>query len=265
MNNTQAWSALVLAGDRGRHDPVAQATGAPCKALVQAGGTPLLQRVLQTLDQCPAIEHCCVVGPDSSLIEQNPALTRIMQAVEAEWISPGTSPVASVLKGLAALPQNNPVLITTADHALLTPAMVARMCQPQEQLDLGVGLIDHSIIKQAYPQSRRTTTRLGGICYCGCNLFALHHPRGRRLIERWRRVEQQRKHPIRIVAGMLGWQAVLAYILRFLSLQGAFERLSRRHGVSTGPILLTDPDSAVDVDSVSDWHQVEAILAERRD
>ena len=254
------WVAIILAGDRGPEDPVARETGARCKAMADVAGRPLLGRVLDTLGRCDDIAECRVVGPAAEIVDANPALTAMIDEAGAQWIAPGDSPVASALAALDTIAPDRPVLITTADHALLTPAMVATMCRSDADLDLGVGLVDYARVRAAYPDSRRTTTRFGTRAFCGCNLFALYRPAGRRLVERWRRVENERKHPARIVGGMLGWPALLRYVLRALPLEAAFAGLSKRHGLRAGPVLLEDPNAAVDVDSVADLHQVEAIL-----
>lgn len=261
--NERGWVAVVLAGDRGSDDPVARETGARCKAMAPVAGRPLLGRVLDTLARCDEISECRVVGPDATVVEANPALTELMAAAGARWIAPGPSPVSSALAALDTIETGRPVLITTADHALLTPSMVTAMCRSGADLDLGVGLVEHARVQAAYPTSRRTATRLGARAYCGCNLFALYRPAGRRLVERWQRVENERKHPARIVAGMLGWPALARYALRALSLEAAFAGLSKRHGLRAGPILLDEPNAAVDVDSVADLRQVEAILKAR--
>lgn len=258
------WSAIVLAGDRGPDDPVAQAAGARCKAMADVGGRPLLARVLDALNQAEAVSDCCVVGPSADIVADNPELAELIERSGVRWIVPEPSPVASALAGLATLDADRPVLITTADHALLDTDMIATMCRARPGVDLSVGLVDYARVRAAFPDSRRTAIRLGGEGYCGCNLFALHSQRGRRLVERWRRVETQRKHPARVVAGMLGWTALARYAFRRLSLDGAFDRLSRRHGLNAVPALLDDPRAAVDVDSIADLAQVEAILRAAR-
>ncbi|WP_423821394.1 nucleotidyltransferase family protein [Salinisphaera sp. SPP-AMP-43] len=258
------WGVIVLAGDRGPDDPVAQAGGARCKAMADVAGQPLLARVLDALSRSEAIADCCVVGPSADIVADNPELAALLEQRGVRWIAPEPSPVASALAGLSALGADRPALITTADHALLDTEMIAAMCRARPGVDLSVGLVDYALVRDAFPDSRRTAIRFGGEGYCGCNLFALHTPRGRRLVERWRRVETQRKHPARVVAGMLGWAALARYALRRLSLDGAFDRLSRRHDLNAVPVLLDDPRAAVDVDSIADLRQVEAILRAAR-
>lgn len=255
---------MVLAGDRGPDDAVARHVGAPCKALSPVAGTPLLERVLTTLAECPDIQAIRVIGPQASLLDAHPALAELLQRFNARWVEPGASPSRSASAALADVPAGQPVLLTTADHALLTPAMVAQMCRREASADLSVGLVRHADVIAAYPGMRRTAIRLGrNGGYCGCNLFALHTHTARELVTRWRQVEARRKHPARVIAGMLGWIGIARYAIGRLSLTAALDRLSHRTGVRVTPTLLAEPEAAVDVDSVEDLIAVERILATR--
>lgn len=254
-------TAVVLAGDRHANDPVAAATGAACKAFAPVGGQPLLARVIDTLRGVPGIGAIVVVGPTRAVVDSVPALKTLLDAADVTWVAPAGSPSTSAARGLDTLALDTPALLTTADHALLTPAMIEPMLTAND-CDLAVGLVDYARVRRAYPASQRTAIRLGrGDGYCGCNLFAVNTPAGRQLIADWQRVERQRKHPARVVAGMLGWIGVLRYALRRLDLDNAFARLSRRAKLRVCPVLLSEPEAAIDVDSLSDLQLVESILA----
>jgi CTP:molybdopterin cytidylyltransferase MocA len=77
----------------------------------------------------------------------------------------------------------------------------------------------------------------------------------------WRRVEQQRKKPLRVI-GALGWITVLRYILGRLSLDQSLRQLSGRLGVNAGTVLLPYAQAAIDVDTVADWQFVQKITKE---
>jgi hypothetical protein len=115
----------------------------------------------------------------------------------------------------------------------------------------------------AFPGTRRTVLRLKGGGYCGCNLFAFLTPAGRGAVRHWRHIEQERKRPLRLVAGVLGWSAILDYALGRLTLQAALGRVSRRLGLRAGSVILPFPEAAVDVDSVEDLQLVRAVVESR--
>lgn len=256
--------AIVLAGDRGPDDAVARATGAPCKALSPVAGTPMLWRVLNTLKQVAAIEKIILVGPTQEIMHAKPELARDLEKASVTWLAPGASPSASAALGLAQLPDDKPVLLTTADHAMLRADTVTSLLAANGDCDLAVGMVAYEQVVHAYPGTRRTALRLRpGAGYCGCNLFLINNTQGRKLVERWRRVEARRKHPARLIIGMLGWGAVIRYLCGRLRLADAFTRLSRRLDIRVKPILLDDPSAAIDVDTPADLALVESLLENR--
>ena len=109
-----AFTALVLAGDRGPDDPVAQATGAGCKALSPVGGTPMLLRVLDALSQSEEIGTTVLSGPPRAQLEQNRPLRDGVAQGRWAWRAPGATPSTSAFQSLRSLGDDTPVLLTTA-------------------------------------------------------------------------------------------------------------------------------------------------------
>ncbi|WP_306478392.1 nucleotidyltransferase family protein [Methyloversatilis sp.] len=259
------WAALVLAADRKAGDPVAIAAGVPCKALTPVGGVPMIRRVLQALADSAAVHRVTVVGPPRELLGGDSELEQMIAGDRIGWLAPAESPSASALRGLDAQPVHQPVLLTTADHALLSPAVVDYFLHHAQAsgCDFLIGMARLDTVQAGFPGTRRTATRLRGGPYCSCNLFAFVSPDSRRLAPFWRRVEQQRKKPWRVVVGALGWVAVLRYLAGRLTLEQALARLSRRLGVRLGAVILPFAEAAVDVDTPADHSLVEAALAAR--
>jgi hypothetical protein len=165
---------------------------------------------------------------------------------------------------LESLPADEPVLVTTADHALLTAEMVDHFCREARRPghDVVAGVARHELVSAAFPGTRRTVTRLQDGGFCGCNLFAFLTPRARAAADFWRQVEQRRKAPVLLVRA-IGWGAVVRYLLGRLTLHQALGRLSERTGIGVGVVEMPFPDAAVDVDSVEDRLLVESIVARR--
>jgi hypothetical protein len=78
----------------------------------------------------------------------------------------------------------------------------------------------------------------------------------------WRQVDNQRKKPLRVVK-VLGWMAILRYLLGRLTLAESLARISRRLGLKAGAVIMPFPKAAVDVDSVNDWRLVERIATNK--
>ncbi len=262
--DNQPVTALVLAGSRTGRDPVAQFAGVSNKVLAQVGGEPMISRVLQTLDKAHTVGKRILCGPSWNTVQANPFLGLLISSGKVQWVEPEGGPSRSVLKFLADHPEEFPVLITTADHALLTAEMVDYFLRnaQEKQADVVVGLVSYSLVLASYPQSKRTVTRLTGGGYCGCNLFVLCTPKAKRMVEFWSQVERERKHPLRLIR-TLGGLAIVRYVLGWLSLADALGRLGRRLDLHVQEVLLPFPEAAIDVDTPEDLALAETILAER--
>ena len=258
----QRVTALILAGSRGPDDPVARQAGETHKALVPVAGLPMLLRVMQ------ALRAARCVGQLALCIDR-PALERLRERGAADLLSdilivePGASPSASVRRALADLPESLPLLVTTADHALLTPAMVEHFCaQVPADADVAVGLATATTIRRAYPDSIRTYYRFGAEGYSGCNLFLMRGPAAAKVAAFWSEMERHRKRPWRLVAAV-GPFTLLRFLMGMLSLEAALRRLSRIVGARIYAVEMPFAEAAIDVDKPADLELAERILARR--
>ena len=72
----------------------------------------------------------------------------------------------------------------------------------------------------------------------------------------------QRKNPVRVIR-ILGWGAVIRYLLGRLTLQNALESLSRRLHLRLGAVILPFAEAAVDIDSIADHDIVQKKLSQQ--
>ena len=184
MQNRPSFSAIVLAGSRPDGDPVAKDEGAPCKAVVEVAGVPMVLRVLDALSRAASVGSVHVAGLPEGVL-QDPVIRAGLDRYRATLLKAGHSPSATVAQALPRLPDHRPVLVTTADHALLEPRFVdafasgARDCGA----DVAIGLARAAAVFAVVPDTKRTVTRLSDGGYCGTNLFALLTPRARAAVD----------------------------------------------------------------------------------
>jgi len=258
-------TALVLAADRHAGDAVATAAGVACKALAPVGGVPMLHRVIASLRGSRRVGRITLIGPERAMLHQDADIERQLADGTLGWLEPADSPSASAAHALERESPGQPILLTTADHALLSPAIVDHFLERalSSGCDFAAGIAHLDTVRAGFPATRRTAIRLRGGPYCGCNLFVCLTTRGRRLAAFWRSVEEQRKHPWRVIGGALGPAASLDYLLGRLTLEQALERLSSRLHMRIGSVILPFAEAAVDVDTAADLRLVEETLAQR--
>jgi GTP:adenosylcobinamide-phosphate guanylyltransferase len=251
--------ALVLAASRPQ-DPVARHAGQSHKALVRVGGVPMLMRVLRALrasHNVGAIAVC--LEADAPVAGAEPELDALLAGGAVTRIDAAASPSQSVLRALATLPL--PLLITTADHPLLSAAMVDHFCAAvPAEADAAVAVVRASLLQRSYPHAIRTYYRFAGEGYSGCNLFLLQAPAARRVVELWSRLEQHRKRPWRLIAEV-GPVALVRFLLGRLDLAGAMRELSARADAQVHAVELPFAEAAIDVDKPADLALAERIVA----
>ena len=243
--------ALVLAGSRpGTIDPIAAAEGVSHKALIDVCGMPMLARVLHAL-RGAGIENIAVSA-------DAPEVLSLAYALDAIPVPPGAGPSASVATGFAAM--GPPLLVTTADHALLRPQWIADfIADTPPQADVAVLLARRALVEAALPGTRRTWLRFADGAWSGCNLFLLNTAKADAAIETWKAVEAERKRPWKIAA-RLGVGTLGSYLAGRLTLEEAIARLGRKVGVEAAVVAARDGLAAVDVDKPADLVQVRQIL-----
>ena len=224
----------------------------------------MVLRVLNALQESLAIGPRLLCGPPWPLIEQAAALKSGIDAGDYVWTASRDSPSASASAAMEQIPDSQPVLLTTADHALLSSQIIDHFCGQARtaDFDLMVALAPHELVATTYPGVQRTRFQFSDRDYCSCNLFAFMTPRSRAITAFWRKVEGQRKQPWRVFS-TLGWWPVFKYLLGRLSLQEALARISARLGMKIGVIILPFADAAVDVDTEHDWRLVQQILVDK--
>lgn len=261
----EPFTAIVLAADRNAHDPLLAASGVCCKALLKIDGTPMLQRVLTALLSSQRVARILLSGPAREHLAGSEYLSQALDNQQVGWRAAADSPSSSAWQVMQSLSDTTPVLVTTADHPLLTADIVNYFLDGAVKTgaDLAVGVVGFDSIRNKFPKAKKTVTRFRDGDFCGCNLFAFLTPQSRQVASVWREVEQQRKNPLRLIS-QLGWWSVLAYLLGRLTLDQALKRLSERLAVDIRPVHLPFPEAAIDVDSIADQELVEEITGSDR-
>ncbi|MCL4684254.1 NTP transferase domain-containing protein [Myxococcota bacterium] len=263
MSESDVERVLVLAGRRAGEGEMG--LPAATKALVEVGGQPMLERVLGCLREAIGAPTVSVSAGDPALLEATPNLRA--------WVAEGwlrhhpsaSSPAASVYDFLVREPGAGPTLVTTADHPLLTPAMIRHFLTAARETgrDLAVAVVEASLFRSRFPHVRRTFVPLAQEPVTGANLFFFRTPRAAEAARFWMRAEGMRKRPWRMVA-LFGPLALARFATGRLTLEGAVDRVSSAMGLHVVAVRMPFAECAIDVDSAADLEAAARVLAARR-
>lgn len=249
-------TALVLAGTRGGGDPLAEFAGVSHKALIPVEGRSMLERVVTALSAVPRVGRILVAIERPDIVDALPP-----QRVPVIAVPAAAGPSASVGHVLSA--EGAPLLVTTADHALLQPEWVQAMFDADGaagDADALVALARSEAVLKAAPGTQRTWLRFADGDYSGCNLFLLRTPATARIVTLWQEVEAARKRPLTLLR-RLGFTYALRYRLGWLRLDAALGRLGRMSATRIRPVILGDGRAAIDVDKPADLILVRQIAS----
>ncbi len=255
-------TALVLAGRReGSIDLLAAAHGVSDKCLVPVLGTPCLEYVLRALEASPGIGDIVVSLNDPAIIEALPTGRRLAARGRLSAIKAEPNLAESVLA--AARQARFPLLVTTADNVLMTPESIALMIEGAGQADAAAAFARKADILAAHPEGQRRFYEFADDGYANCNTYWIARPEVLQVVEIFREGGQFAKNPARVVAAF-GLINTLMFRQGWLSLAGAFKRISRRLKVRLVPVVFEDGSYAIDVDNERTHACASEIMAQRK-
>lgn len=247
------FAALVLAGSRpGVADPVAAYGGAAHKALIRLEGKTLLSRVAVALRDAGAARI--------AVVSSHPDVRAEAAILGVEMLDEQAGPSLSVQTAGEHL--GTPLLVTTADHALLEGPWVSRfLADVPIEADVAALVAARATVEAAAAGTERTWIKLADGHWSGCNLFYLANVRSLAVVDLWRRVEAERKRPWR-QARILGLGMLTRYATGRLTLTDAAARLGALAGVKAAVVETPYGLAAVDVDKPADLDLVRKLVGE---
>ncbi len=254
MNAGPPYTALVLAGTRPGGDPLARYAGVSHKALIEVGGEPMLLRVLRALAASHSVARIVVAIDRADVMAGLPYCGKPVTVVPAAG-----GPSASVAQVLHS--EGAPLLVTTADHALLQSEWIDEFvfATRDGDADAWAALARSEAVMAAAPGTQRTWLRFSDGAYSGCNLFLLRTAATLGIVQLWQQLEAERKRPLTLLR-RLGLLHALRYRFGWLSLAQALERLSRLAGARVASVVLTNGRAAIDVDKPADLDLVRELV-----
>ncbi|HEY8313948.1 MAG TPA: NTP transferase domain-containing protein [Candidatus Baltobacteraceae bacterium] len=247
-------TTVVLAG--GPPDAVAAHTeGAANKAFIDIAGLPLVTRTLEALRATPSVGRIIVVAPPQT--HAAPAL-----APADECRADGAKIRASLENGLRGLPPDQSVLVSTSDLPILTTAAIADFIARASatNADLTYGCLEKRTHLARFPEVPHTWARLHDGTYCGGGFVTIKPRIFPALAAFIERLGHARKNPLQL-ASLFGWDVLLRFALRQLTIADAERRASQLLGASVRAVVSPYAETAVNVDRVSDIALAEKLIA----
>lgn len=263
MESCRKVTALVLAGKRaGVLDPLAARAGVAQKAVVPINGVPMIERVVRQVAACNEVGAIRIVAHEPEEIAALPTIAALTKAGRLRLVAGHHNLVDSVVAG--ADDADFPVMITTADNCLVTPAGYSEFIAGclAARAEGAAGLAREEDVKAADPQGQQRFYKFRDGGFSNCNLYWLGSERAVGAAEIWRGGGQFVKFPSRIIKAF-GLINLIRFWLGNGTKEKLFAQISRRFGLRLVPVVLSDGHFAIDVDNETTYAVTERILKER--
>jgi GTP:adenosylcobinamide-phosphate guanylyltransferase len=257
---------IVLAGRDAREaDPLARAFGMSHRCLVPLAGRPLVAHVLQIAALHPAVESLAISVEREAFDGLFDVLSQLPGRGIVKLVEARPNIVDSVMA--AAEGWDGPLLITTADHALLTPASIDAMiaaldADAYRPADVAFAMAPRSAVHGVNPDRALRFHEFSDDAYASCNIYVVSGPEALRAAEVFRGGGRFAGNAWRVLRAF-GIVNLVMLRLRAVSLVEAMARVSTRLGLRVVPVVLQDGSQAIDVDDERSHAVVEGLLRER--
>ncbi|MBB6427733.1 NTP transferase domain-containing protein [Sphingopyxis sp. JAI128] len=255
-------SILILAGRRpGAADPLAEAYDVADKCLVPVAGRPMIAHVLESAADSQASRVFVSTHHGALLDHLNDPVVDLLG--RRLIIVPAADNLADSVLAVAGV-ADFPLLVTTADNCLLTPATIAEVGLEAERLgiDAGVALARREDVLAVHPEGQRRFYEFSDVAVSNCNAYWIAHPGALRAVEAFRGGGQFVKKPLRVLRAF-GLVNLLRFRFGLGPIHHVFGRLSQRLKVDIAPLLVGDGATAIDVDNERSLRVTEALMARR--
>jgi GTP:adenosylcobinamide-phosphate guanylyltransferase len=253
--------AIVIAGGIPTpEEPLYSYTQGNPKALLDLCGKPMIQWVLNALDEANSIDKIIIVGlPEDSGISGE----KIQSFIPTQG-----GMLDNVRIGIQKILESNPgachTIIASSDIPGITSEKVDWVVNTAMQTDDDVYycVVSRQVMESRYPGSKRSYVRLKDVDVCGGDMNIIRSSLVEGNDELWQKIVDARKNAFK-QAALLGYDTLLLLLFRMITLEGAARKVSKRIKLQGRVLLCPYAEIAMDVDKPHQLELMRTDLAER--
>jgi NDP-sugar pyrophosphorylase family protein len=238
--------AIIIAGGIPQEgEPLYEYTQGASKAMLDIGGKPMVQWVLDALNGAAEIDKVVIVG----LSEE--------EGIESDKISafvPNMGDLianvrAGVNKTLEINPQTNHVIVVSSDIPAITSEMIDWLVNDSKgsDMDLYYTVIERQVMEKRFPTSKRSYVRLKDVEGCGGDVNIIHASLAASDSDIWNRLLDSRKNAIK-QAAIIGFDTLLLMLLRAVTIDQAVGKVAKKLKITGKAIVCPFAEVGMDVD-----------------
>lgn len=238
--------AIITAGGiPGPEEPLYELTQGNSKALLEIGGKPMVQWVLDALCGSEKIDQIVMVGlnPNVGLACSKPITYIPNQGGMLDNVR------ISIEKVVELHPEAELILLVSSDIPAMTTEMVdwAIDAALETEHDMYYNIITKEDMEARFPGSHRSFIKFKDAVVCGGDMNIVRASAASGNDELWTKLIEARKNAFK-QAALFGFSTLLLMLTRQLSIHDAAPRLSKQIGIRGRAVFCPYPELGMDVD-----------------
>lgn len=240
-------NAVVLAGGiLPKDDPLFSQAPEGKRCLLDIHGKPMVQWVLNALDDSKCIDEIFMIGLDNS--------QKLVSVKPLHYLQEESGLFDNIRAGVMAATDNHPpsskVMLASGDLPAIRPEMVDWLCSQVTQDPNAViyyNVITKEVMTSRFPHAKRTFVRLKDLTVCGGDLNVVDRDLFVKENPLWQKLSNARKSPIKQVS-LLGFGSLILVALRLVTLKQAVQRVCKKLGIDGRALLTPYAEMGMDAD-----------------
>jgi GTP:adenosylcobinamide-phosphate guanylyltransferase len=253
--------AIVIAGGIPQPgDALYEFTLGQPKALLELCGKPMVQWVLDALNESQSVGSIVIIG----LTEDHPLNSPKIKA----YIPTRGGMLDNIKAGAAKIVELNPdsehALVVSADIPGVTAEAVDWVITEASKTDDDIyyNVITRAVMEARYPASKRSYAKLKDVEVCGGDMNVARCSKVTENSPFWEGLINARKNVLK-QAALIGFDTLFLLLIRQVTMQGAVTRVARRAKMTGRALLCPYAEVGMDVDKPHQLELMRADLAQR--
>ncbi|MEA2087914.1 MAG: nucleotidyltransferase family protein [Candidatus Caldatribacteriota bacterium] len=247
------FNALILAGTKEKGS-LEITENVENKALIMLDGRPMIDYIVDALNNSENIDKILVVGPKNEL---HPYIGKKVD----EIINPGNSILENMEIGLNFFNSAENLLFLTSDIPLITPEAIDEFLEicTKRKAYIGYPIITKENIMKKYPETKRTYVKMKEGIFCGGNIVFFKPEvffQKKKLIKE---LFDNRKATWKYVK-ILGLKFIFKFLFKTLTLKEVEKRVTDILGYNSIAAMISYPEIMIDLDKPSDLKLIRKFL-----
>lgn len=249
--------ALVLAG--GKVEGFDIENRPPVKALLDIGGRPMIEYVLDALSNSTNIGKIVVLTP-KKIEDENWA------ALADKIIYTEDTITANITKGLDYLGPDGNFLLVSSDIPLLTAKIIDDFIKDASKIDAAVyyPIVSKKVVEAQFPKSKRTYFFIEDGAYTGGNIILINKIAFLKNRERAEQIFANRKRPLKMIR-VIGLSTIIRFLLKRIKMEEIEAKASLILASKTRVIITDHAEVGVDIDRQEDLEMFKQKMAAKQE